>query len=86
MIALIALGFLLIIGSMVYVLVDSTRYDWARWRDPRHPERMPLGDGPGTWLIVLAVIWPVAIVGYLIDRRYAPRNDEGPAAGKGYGA
>lgn len=84
--ALAGLLAIVVLGSIIAVLVDAAGRDWSRWRDPQHPERMPLGDGVGTWLIVLVVLWPVALPGYLIDRRYAPKNDEGPAAGRGYGA
>jgi hypothetical protein len=64
----------LVVLSVLWVAVDSERYDWSRWAHPSHPEWHCAADSAGTWLVCCIGLWPVFFPGYLWDRKYAPRK------------
>jgi hypothetical protein len=73
------LGFGLIapaIGTALFIASDFDRHNWAKWCDPKgRLDRVPYSDQLGGWMAGALIWWPVALVGYLIDRRYAPPRD-----------
>lgn len=68
----VGLGISPALATALDIARDFPRRDWSRWRNPTRPDRLPYADHLGGWLSGAVLWWPVALIGYLADRRYAP--------------